>query len=132
MSDSQLDCPKCDGTLETKTHEEISVQRCNSCYGLLIDPEMMDKMNDEWMVEKFFDVGPASVGRKYDKIDDIECPLCKIEMTRLTDPEQTHIWIETCPLYYRVFLDAGEYTDLKHHTFTDLFKRFLKGKRFKD
>ena len=47
MSDSQLDCPKCDGTLETKTHEEISVQRCNSCYSLLIDPEMMDKMNDE-------------------------------------------------------------------------------------
>ena len=132
MSDSEVDCPKCDGHLETKTQGEIIVRRCNSCYGLLIEPKMMKKMNAELMVEKFLDVGPASICRKYDKIDDIERPLCKIEMTRRTDPEQTHIWIETCPLCDRVFLDAGEYTDLKHHTFTDLFKRFLKGKRFKD
>ena len=116
MSDSNVDCPKCDGELETKTYEEISVQRCNNCYGLLIAEEMLEKMKEERQVEKFLDVGKASVGRKFDKIEDIECPLCKIEMTRLEDPEQTHIWLETCPICHRVFLDAGEYTDLKHNT----------------
>ena len=132
MSDSNLDCPKCDGELETKTYDEISVQRCNNCNGLLIEAEMLDKMKDELKVEKFLDIGSAWGGRKFNKVEDIECPLCKIEMTRLEDPEQTHIWMETCPICHRVFLDAGEYTDLKHHTFLDLFKRFLKGSRFKD
>ena len=131
MSDSRVDCPKCDGELESKTYEEISVQRCNNCNGLLIEEAMLEKMKEEGQVEKFLDVGKASVGRKYDKIEDIECPLCKIEMTRLVDPEQTHIWIETCPLCHRIFLDAGEYTDLKHNTWTDVIKRFLKGRRFK-
>lgn len=132
MSNAKLDCPKCDGELETKSHDEISILRCNNCYGLLIKPEMLEKMNDESMIEKALDVGRASIGRKFDKIEDIKCPACNIEMTRLTDPEQPHIWMETCPICHQIFLDAGEYTDLKHHTFADLFKYFLKGKRFKD
>ncbi len=132
MPDSKEDCPKCDGELETKTYDEISVLRCNNCNGLLIEAEMLEKMNEALNIEKFLDVGKARIGRKYDKIGDIECPLCKIEMTRLVDPEQTHIWIETCPLCHRVFLDAGEYTDLKHNTWTDVIKRFLKGRRFKE
>ena len=131
MSDSRLECPKCDGELETKTHEEISVQRCNSCCGLLIEAEVVEKMQEEFMIEKFLDIGSVSIGKKYDKIQDIECPLCKIEMVKIEDPRQAHIWLESCPVCYRIFFDAGEFTDLNNITISDMFKRFLKGSRHK-
>lgn len=127
-----MDCPKCDGELESKIHEELTLDRCNSCYGLLIEESMFLKMQDEWMVEKFLDVGSATVGRKYDKIEDIECPVCKIEMTKIEDSEQSHIWMEKCPICFRIFFDAGEFTDLKHKTVSDFFKGLAKGKRYKD
>jgi Zn-finger nucleic acid-binding protein len=52
-------------------------------------------------------VGAASLGRKYDKIDDINCPICNVAMDKIEDPVQTHIWMEACPSCERVFLDAG-------------------------
>lgn len=125
-----MDCPKCDGELETKTHgEDISVERCTNCYGIFAEIPMLDKMKEEWMIETFLDIGSSSVGRKYDKIDDIECPICKIEMTKIEDEEQSHIWMESCPLCHRVFLDAGEFTDLKYKTVADFVKKLLKGRR---
>jgi hypothetical protein len=36
---------------------------------------MMAETFAVWMAESFLDVGAASLGRKYDKIDDIDCPI---------------------------------------------------------
>ena len=124
-------CPKCKGDLETKEHEHIRVERCNRCYGLLLEAYMLNETFAEWMAESFLDVGAASLGKKYDKIDDIVCPFCNVAMDKIEDPVQTHIWMESCPQCSRVFLDAGELTDLKHETFSDKFKSLLKGKRKK-
>lgn len=81
------------------------------------------------MAESFLDVGAASLGRKYDKIDDIDCPNCNVAMEKIEDPVPSHIWMEACPSCERVFLDAGELTDLKYETFSDKIKSLLKGKR---
>ena len=69
------------------------------------------------------------MGREYDKIDDIECPVCHVAMEKITDPVQTHIWMEMCPSCDRVFLDAGEFSDLKYETFMDKVKGMLRRKR---
>lgn len=124
-----MQCPKCTGDLETKEHEHIKVQRCNNCYGLFFEPYMLTETFAEWMAESFLDVGAASLGRKYDKIDDINCPVCEVAMDKIEDPVQTHIWMEACPNCERVFLDAGELTDLKYETFSDKIKSLLKGRR---
>ena len=127
-----MQCPKCKGELETKEHQHIRVERCNRCYGMLLEPHMLNETFAEWMAETFLDVGAISLGKKYDKIDDIACPICNVAMDKIEDPVQTHIWMESCPSCNRVFLDAGELTDLKHETFSDKFKSLLKGKRKKD
>ncbi len=127
-----MQCPKCKGDLETKEHQHIRVERCNRCYGMLLEPHMLNETFAEWMAETFLDVGATSLGKKYDKIDDIACPICNVAMDKIEDPVQTHIWMESCPSCNRVFLDAGELTDLKHETFSDKFKSLLKGKRKKD
>ena len=126
-----MQCPKCKGDLETKEHEHIIVERCNKCYGLLFEPYMLTETFAQWMAESFLDVGAPSLGRKYDKIDNICCPVCEVAMDKIEDPVQTHIWMEACPKCERVFLDAGELTDLKYETFSDKFKSLLKGQRKK-
>ncbi len=125
-----MECPKCKGELETKHHgENITVERCRSCYGMLVEEHMLVEMLSTWMSETILDTGPASLGKKYDTIDEIDCPVCHIGMDKIVDPVQTHIWMESCPCCFRVFLDAGEFSDLKYETFSDKFKSLLKGKR---
>lgn len=125
-----MDCPKCGGELETKTHgEDISLKRCCVCFGLLVRTNVLAKMREEWMIETFLDTGSKSIGKKFDKVDDIQCPHCNVTMDKIVDPEQTHIWMEACPGCDRIFLDAGEFTDLKYETFGDKIKSLLKGRR---
>jgi len=44
-------------------------------------------------------------------------------MIRMVDSEQPHIWFEACKTCNGVFLDAGEFTDLKERTLLDRLKR---------
>ena len=125
-----MDCPKCAGELETKTHgDDIKLERCRTCYGLLVKGFMLEKMREEFMAETFLDIGSASIGKKFDKVGDIQCPHCKVDMDKIVDPQQTHIWMECCPSCDRIFLDAGEFSDLKYETFSDKIKGLLKGRR---
>ena len=124
-----MQCPKCHGELVLKEHEHIKLDRCNKCYGILVESYMLNETFAGWMAESFLDVGAPSLGKKYDKIDDIECPVCNVKMDKIEDPMQTHIWMESCPKCTRVFLDAGELTDLKYETFSDKIKSLLKDKR---
>jgi len=75
------------------------------------------------------DIGHPKVGREYDKIDDIDCPDCGVRMDKIVDPVQTHIWMEQCSSCNKIFLDAGEFSDLKYETLMDKVKGLFRGKR---
>ena len=124
-----MDCPKCSGELETRNFKELSVKRCNGCGGLMMRADMLEQMKDLETAEQIFDTGSPAIGKKYDNVDDIDCPECQIPMEKIWDPRQTHIWMESCPHCGMMFLDAGEFTDLKYETFSDLVKKLLKGAR---
>ena len=81
------------------------------------------------MIETFLDIGSPTIGKKFVRVEDIQRPHCNVDMGKIVDPNQTHIGMESCPSCDRVFLDAGEFTDLKHDTFSDKIKALLKGKR---
>lgn len=124
-----MDCPKCDGELEEKHLDEITIERCNRCQGLLVEERMLSKMMSGYQSDSILDIGSGATGKKYDKIDNIKCPHCNITMDKIVDPEQTHIWMESCPSCFRIFLDAGEFKDLKYKTLFDILKSKLKGER---
>ena len=50
-------------------------------------------------------------------------------MEKVSDAKQTHIWLEVCPRCDRVFLDAGEFSDLKYETLSDRIKGLLQWRR---
>ena len=125
-----MQCPKCTGQMELKTYgRKISVQRCTACGGLWCKPDVLLEMKKEAMSEMVLDAGDPSVGRKYDKVDNVQCPECDLPMQKKADESQTHIWYETCAQCQGMYFDAGEFTDLKYDTFMDRVRDFVKGKR---
>jgi len=124
-----MQCPKCSSDMETRNYgRKISVQRCTNCYGLWCKPDVLLEMKKEWMSEAL-DRGDPSVGKQYDKIDNVQCPECQVTMNKVADEKQTHIWYETCPQCDGMFFDAGEFSDLKYDTLMDRLRDLIKGRR---
>jgi uncharacterized protein len=125
-----MHCPKCPGTLEPKTYgRKITVHRCNECHGLWCKPEVLVEMKREWMADAVLDSGDPSVGEKYNSMDEVDCPECGARMEKTADERQIHIWFERCPNGHGIFLDAGEFTDLKYDTFMDRIRGLIRGRR---
>ena len=124
-----MQCPKCGGTLETQTYGQITVRRCTQCHGLWCMPETLLALKEEYMAEVVIDSGDPSVGRKYNRVEDIDCPECGSVMKKSSDARQVHVWYEECPRGHGMFFDAGELTDLKFETLLDKVRGLLKGAR---
>ena len=75
------------------------------------------------------DTGKTGLGRQYNAIDHYRCPRCGGHMDKKTDPQQQHIWYESCLDCNGSFFDAGEFRDLAQVTISDFFKRLVTPKR---
>jgi Zn-finger nucleic acid-binding protein len=123
-----MECPKCDSEMEKVTFENIEVDRCTNCKGLWFD--MLEHEHLKAMEKsESIDVGEAAVGKEYDKIDRINCPVCGSGMIRMVDRKQAHIRYEACTSCYGVFFDAGEFRDYKEETILGLFKDLFAKER---
>lgn len=123
-----MNCPKCESEMEKVSYEGIEVDRCTNCGGIwfeLLEAEKLEKLEGSEAV----DAGNAKLGKAYNLMDRIDCPLCKTQMIRMVDPGQHHIWFEGCTVCHGTFFDAGEFKDLKHVTVMDVVKNLLTGQR---
>ena len=111
-----MDCPKCHNTLQSTSHSELNVQKCQGCGGLLLKDESFE------MARSLKDVGNLDAPGDFETnhIKDIDCPECGTKMLHMIDRTQHHIEFEACGRCDNVFLDAGELTDLTEFT---LFQR---------
>jgi len=121
-----MKCPKCSEPMETiEFGTDISVTRCTGCYGLFCKQSTLQQLRDEWLADTVLDKGSAAVGAKHNELTGICCPECGATMDRVQDEEQSHITLDVCPDCRRVFLDAGELTDMKSVTLMDHVRRLL-------
>lgn len=125
---SQMQCPKCQGSLETVAYSNIEVDRCTNCKGIWFDfQEAQTLKNIEG--SETIDTGDPQTGNKLDELGDINCPKCKTKMTKMVELKQTHIWYEKCPVCYGIWFDAGEFKDFKEEGMLDMFKDIFRGER---
>lgn len=117
-------CPKCRSDMEIVAVEGQEVDRCLQCHGLWFDAGELEALNTPGTASRL-DTGTSREGRRYNEIDDYRCPRCGDAMERKTDPEQTHIWYETCRGCQGSFFDAGEFRDLTKHSISDFFKSLV-------
>jgi Zn-finger nucleic acid-binding protein len=124
-----MKCPKCQGQMQEKAYgHKIRIRRCERCYGIFCKPDMLAEMLEEWMSE-VLDCGSKNVGKDFDKVEDINCPECRLKMEKVFDQKQSHIWLEYCVQCNGIYFDAQEFTDLKYITPLDYFRDIVKGKR---
>jgi uncharacterized protein len=123
-----MDCPKCGHPMEQVEHGSVEVDRCTLCKGLwfdLLEHEQLKEMRGAEAI----DVGDPDVGAIFNRDDRISCPRCRGPMIRMVDPDQSHIWYESCGVCHGVFFDAGEFRDFKQHTLGDFFRRLRARER---
>ena len=123
-----MNCPKCKSPMEQVEFGGVEVDRCTGCQGLWFDAFEDRDLRRKPGSEKL-DTGSAKVGEKRDVQGKINCPRDGASMIRMVDRDQPHVWYESCSVCYGVFLDAGEFRDLKQRSIGDLFRRLRKGER---
>lgn len=116
-----MNCPKCHAAMETVTFDDVTVDRCTGCKGLWFDANEQLHLKSKKGSEAV-DSGDVSVGKKMDKITNIQCPRCHGPMIRMVDVDQRHIDYEACTTCYGIFLDAGEFRDLKDYTMSEYLR----------
>ena len=121
-------CPKCRADMEVVEVEGQEVDRCLQCHGLWFDAGEMEVLA-HGSAAAALDTGTSREGRLYNVIDDYRCPRCGGHMKRKTDPQQSHIWYESCGDCDGSFFDAGEFRDLAEHSISDFFKSLVTPKR---
>ena len=114
-------CPKCRADMEQLEFDGTEVDRCTICKGIWFDAGEIEVMRDN-RAAVAIDTGDASTGKQKNAMDHYQCPRCSGSMVRVVDPQQRHIWYETCSSCSGSFLDAGELLDLSKVTIADFFK----------
>jgi len=124
-----MNCPKCQAAMEAATYEGITVDRCTGCKGLWVEAGVRKQLRETKGTESL-DSGDVRTGRKMNEITNVLCPKCQQPMETRRDVDQHHISYEACLSCQGVFLDAGEFTDLKHYTPMDYIRGlFGQGKK---
>jgi uncharacterized protein len=118
-------CPKCQSPMEAVTFEGVTVDRCTGCKGIWFDAKEQNLLKQARGAEAI-DIGDVHTGRKMDRVTDIKCPRCQSPMTLMEDVDQHHITFEACSACKGVFLDAGEFKDLKNYTLADYVRGLFR------
>ena len=115
--------------MEEVSYGSLTLDRCTECQGIWFDSGEAEALKERWMGEAL-DTGDPDIGKRWNEVEDVDCPRCGVRMSKTSDPSQPHIWYEVCN-DHGMFLDAGEFTDLKHETIGDWFKSLLSRARNK-
>ena len=123
-----MKCPKCDAEMQVVEYQGISVDRCSSCKGLwfnMLEHEHLKAIKGSESI----DLGKTRGRKGKDERKPIACPACKMQLIRMVDRLQPHIWYEACTSCYGVFFDAGEFRDYKEKTVLDFFRDLFAKER---
>lgn len=119
----ELICPKCASTMEKVHFDSYTIDRCTSCKGLFLDAIAHERL-ESMEGSECIDTGEPH-REDYDQVVRINCPACHTRMIRMVDHRQPHIWYESCPVCFGVYLDAGEFRQQKEHTMFGTFRDML-------
>jgi Zn-finger nucleic acid-binding protein len=114
--------------MESLSFGDIAVDCCSNCGGIwfdMLEKERLKKMTGSEAIDR----GDPALGKTWNRLDDINCPVDGTAMIRMVDPGQHHIWFESCPNCYGAFFDAGEFSDYKHEHLVDFFRDLMTPER---
>lgn len=106
--------------------DQFQVDRCTHCKGLFFDAVTHEHLM-QLKGSEAIDTGERHEERR-DEVVRIKCPECHAQMIRMVDHVQPHIWYESCPVCFGIYLDAGEFREQKErkllNRLRDTFQHF--------
>ena len=113
-----MQCPKCAHAMSPVEDVPTDAFRCGHCGGLWFGMMAYERLKP---YAGSIDTGSAEQGREYNRIERIHCPVCTGEqdLIRMVDPQQPHIWFESCQSCFGRFYDAGEFADFSERTLAE-------------
>lgn len=124
-----VNCPKCDVTMAVIKVGHVRVDRCEACGGMWFDGREHEVISESKAKVAKLDFMDPAVGAKMNERHDIKCPICHVEMIRMSVPSQLHIKYESCPVCHGSFFDAGELKDYATFSITEQIKAIFAGFR---
>ncbi len=114
-------CAKCHSPMEKVKYREVEVDRCVNCQGIWFDG-LEHRQLKAMPGAEAVDTGSAEVGKVFDTMESVKCPICGTVMDTVEDTWQRHIHYEVCSRGHGAFFDAGEFRDFKTETLADFFR----------
>jgi uncharacterized protein len=123
-----MDCPKCNGELEEKIVENVTVHVCWVCEGIWFDAGELDKVLDSDALDfENIDVGRKELegtGLAKEMIDEFnkkigKCPRCA-DGTAMDKVKSKNVLIDMCKKCHGVWLDGGEIQHLRHRALVNI------------
>jgi Zn-finger nucleic acid-binding protein len=103
-----MNCPKCDGVLESVDFNSVKYEQCTACRGLWFDALEAEELS-EIRFASSVDTGNLAEGEKMNKIREAICPVCSIPMRVVYDRKYPQIQLDSCSSCHGLFFDAGEF-----------------------
>jgi uncharacterized protein len=117
-----MKCPKCSSEMKIVKYDYVQIDKCTSCNGIwfdLMEREDLLKMKGSEKIDSTSSVTTEDVKSKPEA--KIKCPKCNVKMHILRDVLQNQIEYEQCGSCRGIFLDKGEFTDLKDFSLKDFY-----------
>ena len=81
-----MQCPKCNAPFQKATFADGVADRCTNCLGIWLDDQEHELLKG---IATSVDIGNSRKGARFNKIDQISCPVCPdTPLLRLVDPDQ--------------------------------------------
>ena len=107
--------------MEAVVFDDVTVDRCTSCKGIWFDANEQKVLKSRKGGDAI-DTGDAAIGKRWDKVTDIQCPRCNVPMIRMVEADEQPIDYEACTKCFGIFLDAGEFRHLKDGSMSDYLR----------
>lgn len=88
----------------------------------MLEHEDLQKLKGSEIV----DIGDPDIGRQHNQKKDVQCPKCRVNMLKLSDPGHPEVEFEKCPVCHGAYFDAGEFRLLKESAVGKLFRQLFK------
>ena len=112
-----ISCPRCFSPLLTKTQEDIEVEYCMDCEGLLLDCTELDAIVEEMAGSVEYSISQNREHTSQDPFALLQCPKCDIapSMQRIRFIGYDSIYLDRCPQCSLLWLDKNELANINQN-----------------
>lgn len=99
-----MDCPRCNVEMAELESEDVSLQRCQECSGVFIDPTDLNRL----LLRNLLPVLDRLGGRENLEEISVTCPECSVDMTVIEGDDKRGLKYEACESCGGIWIDLED------------------------